>query len=149
MTLDKLSEIRGDLVCSDPEWQTWDCVQLTEALNQWVRRNPVTNSPRNWEEFKRKKLFSAQNDSSRPRGWVYNGDLSHKAVQCEKVMDTNERKHILARKGLCFNCATKQYCATECTSKSACGNCHLRITLQFVIKRTRTRMINILLEIKS
>ena len=56
MTLDKLSEIRGDLVCSDPEWQTWDCVQLTEALNQWVRRNPVTNSPRNWEEFKRKNF---------------------------------------------------------------------------------------------
>ena len=126
MTLDKLSGIRGDLVRSDPEWETWDFVQFTEALNQWVRRNPVTHSPRNREEFKRKKLFSAQNDSSRPRGCVYSGDSSHKAVQCEKVRDTNERKRILARKGLCFNCATKQHRAAECTSKSACGNCHLR-----------------------
>ena len=33
MTLDKLSGIRGDLVRSDPEWETWDFVQLTEALN--------------------------------------------------------------------------------------------------------------------
>ena len=28
MTLDKLSGIRGDLVRSDPEWETWDFVQL-------------------------------------------------------------------------------------------------------------------------
>ena len=126
MTLDKLSGIRGDLVRSDPEWETRDFVQLTEALNQWVRRNPVIHSPRYREEFKRKKLFSAQNDSSRPRGCVYCGDLSHKAVQCEKVTDTNERKHIFARKGLCFNCATKRHRAAECTSKSTCGNCHLR-----------------------
>ncbi len=41
MTLDKLSGIRGDLVRGDPDWETWDFVKLTEAVNQWVRRNPL------------------------------------------------------------------------------------------------------------
>ena len=35
MTLDKLSEIRGGgLVHTDPEWETWDFRNLTEALKQ-------------------------------------------------------------------------------------------------------------------
>ena len=126
MTLDKLSGIRGDLVRNDPEWETWDFVKLVEALNQWIRRNPAMSAQREREDLKRKKLFSAQNDTSRPRGCVYCGDLNHKAVQCEKITDSSERKRILARKGLCFNCATKQHRAAECTSKSACGNCHQR-----------------------
>ena len=126
MTLDKLSGIRGDLVRNDPEWETWDFVKLVEALNQWIRRNPAMSVQREREDLKRKKLFSAQNDTSRPRGCVYCGDLNHKAVQCEKITDSSERKRILARKGLCFNCATKQHRAAECTSKSACGNCHQR-----------------------
>ena len=37
-----------------------------------------------------------------------------------------ERRKILARKGLCFNCATKPHRAANCTSKSACGHCSKR-----------------------
>jgi hypothetical protein len=41
MMLDKLPAIRGDLVCTDPEWESWNFVNLTDALGQWVKRNPV------------------------------------------------------------------------------------------------------------
>ena len=44
MTLDKLSRIRGDLVWTDPDWETWDFVKFADALGQWTRRNPVTES---------------------------------------------------------------------------------------------------------
>ena len=37
-----------------------------------------------------------------------------------------ERKRILAKKGLCFNCATKPHRASDWTSKSACGHCKRR-----------------------
>lgn len=43
MTQEKLSNIRGDLVCNDPEWESWDFVKFTEALRLWTRRNPVDN----------------------------------------------------------------------------------------------------------
>ena len=43
MTQGKLSNIRGDLVRNDPEWESWDFVKFTEALRLWTRRNPVDN----------------------------------------------------------------------------------------------------------
>ena len=36
MTLDKLSGIRGDLVRTDPEWESWDFLKLCEALHQLI-----------------------------------------------------------------------------------------------------------------
>jgi hypothetical protein len=126
MTLDKLSGIRGDLVRNDPEWDAWDFIKLTDAVNQWVKRNPVTSSGGEREENNARKLFHSQNQRFVPRGCVYCGDLSHKAVQWEKVSDVGERKKILARKGLCFNCATKPHRAADCTSKSACSQCGKR-----------------------
>ena len=47
MTLDKLPSIRGDLVRTDPHWESWDFVKLSEAIRLWVRRNPVDIAPRN------------------------------------------------------------------------------------------------------
>lgn len=41
MTLDKLPALRGDLLCTDPTWESWDFAQLTDALRQGTRRNPV------------------------------------------------------------------------------------------------------------
>ena len=62
MTLDKLSGIRGDLVRGDPDWETWDFVKLTEAVNQWVRRNPATDFPGDREETKRKRVLNTKNE---------------------------------------------------------------------------------------
>ena len=126
MTLDKLSSIRGDLVRTDPGWESWDYVKLVEALNQWVRRNPVTSVDKEREENPRKRLFQVRNEGFRPRGCVYCGDLDHKATQCEKVKDVTERKGILAKKGLCFNCATRTHRASQCGSKTTCRNCNQR-----------------------
>ena len=126
MTLDKLSGIRGDLVRTDPEWESWDFGKLVEAIKQWVKRNPVASVDREREESNRRRLLHARNEGFRPRGCVYCGDLGHKATQCEKITELSVRKGILAKKGLCFNCATKTHRASECTSKSACGNCNKR-----------------------
>ncbi|XP_028415553.1 uncharacterized protein LOC114538695 [Dendronephthya gigantea] len=126
MTLDKLYGIRGDLVRTDPAWESWTFANLTEALKQWVKRNPAANIDKEREEHARKKLYNARSEEFRPRGCVYCGDLGHKAVQCEKIKDVTERKRILAKKGLCFNCAMKTHRASECTSKTACSHCQRR-----------------------
>lgn len=63
MTLDKLPGIRGDLVRTDNEWESWDFVKLCEALHLWTRRNPIDvnssekpdTSPR-----RRDKLFNTR-----------------------------------------------------------------------------------------
>jgi hypothetical protein len=64
MTLDKLSGIRGDLVRNDPEWDAWDFIKLTDAVNQWVKRNPVLTSSggeREENNVNARKLFHSQN----------------------------------------------------------------------------------------
>ena len=124
MTLDKLSGIRGDLVRTDPEWETWDFRDLTEALKQWVKRNPISANER--DEPNRKKLFHTRDGDFKPRGCVYCGDVGHKANQCEKITDVKARKGILAKNGLCLNCATKKHRASECSSKISCGHCSKR-----------------------
>lgn len=44
MTLDKLPAIRENLVRTDPNWERWNFAQLSEAIGQWTRRNPVDPS---------------------------------------------------------------------------------------------------------
>ncbi len=80
MTLDKLLVIRGDLVRTDPDWESWDFVKLTDALRQWVRTNPVDkNAEREGEENKRKRdyynrLLQARGGNFKIKGCVYCGD---------------------------------------------------------------------------
>ena len=73
-TLDKLPAIRGDLVRTDPDWETWDFLKLTEAQHEWVRRNPVDkNAERERDENKRKRdhhnrLFQARGGDFKVKG---------------------------------------------------------------------------------
>ena len=124
MTLGKLVAIRGDLVRTDPDWESWDFAKLSEALRQWVKRNPAVSNEKERDE--RKSIFHAREDEARVRGCVYCEDTGHKATQCDKITDTSERKKILIKKGLCFNCATRKHRAAECSSKASCQHCKKR-----------------------
>ncbi|CAB3996422.1 Collagen alpha-1(XXVII) chain B [Paramuricea clavata] len=121
MTLDKLPGIRGDLVRTDPDWERWTFVQLSEAVRQWVKRNPVDQSRTDRDKDRQIKSFHAKS-----RECVYCGDVTHKAGNCTKITSVTERKQILARKRLCFNCAIGTHRAAECSSKGSCQNCGKR-----------------------
>ncbi|CAB3983668.1 Pol poly [Paramuricea clavata] len=121
MTLDKLPGIRGDLVRTDPDWERWTYVQLSEAVRQWVKRNPVDQSRTDRDKDRQIKSFHAKS-----RECVYCGDVTHKAGNCTKITSVTERKQILARKRLCFNCAIGTHRAAECSSKGSCQNCGKR-----------------------
>ena len=69
MNLDKLTGIRGELVRTDSEWESWDFVKLVQALRQWVKRNPVVSSDnREREENTRRKLFNTRGEDVRVKG---------------------------------------------------------------------------------
>ena len=50
LTLDKLDRIRGDLVRTNDDWQSWKFPNLIEALRKWTERNP----PRQEDKTERK-----------------------------------------------------------------------------------------------
>ena len=127
LTLDKLPAIRGDLVRSDKEWESWDLDKLSEALRLWVRRNPVDTSHRDRDEEQEKKRREMKLFHSRlGRGCVYCDSSDHKANDCQKVTTVADRKQILANKHLCFNCALGSHQAAKCQSKNSCQKCGKR-----------------------
>ena len=124
MTLDKLhdQEIRGDLVHTDPKLEDWDFAQLSKALRLWTRRNPIVEAnDHNKQKYDRPRKVLFFND--RERVCVYCQEEDHKPSSCTKVTDVNARREILAKKRLCFNCASGNHRAANCPSKRACQNC--------------------------
>ena len=130
LTLEKLPAIRGDIVRTDPDWECWNFAQLSEAIRLWTRRNPVESKqehePVERRHEKPRKLFHAQGKQEKPRACVYCDDPAHKTVNCTKVTSLPERRQILIRKRLCFNCAAGMHKSVTCPSKASCQHCHLR-----------------------
>ena len=133
MTLDKLPGIR-DLVRTDPDWEKWDFSKLSEAIRLWLRRNPANpkiterdfTEQHNRKRERPNKLYQARGQEFNPKECVFCGDVSHKPSECQKITNIDERKRTLARKNLCFNCATPNHRAAECYSKATCQHCRKR-----------------------
>ena len=126
MTLDKLPAIRGDLVRSDNEWENWNLEQLAEALRLWIRRNPADHSREEEHPKKRRERVFMTNRGDKPRGCVYCESSEHKGVECTKFTTVADRRKILVKKKLCFNCAMGSHQAAHCQSKKSCQKCSKR-----------------------
>ena len=62
-----------------------------------------------------KKQESKNRESNyKPCVYIYCDKSTHKASQCEAGISFEERRLILARKKLCFNCSRGQHRASEC-----------------------------------
>ena len=135
MTLDKLPAIRGDLVRTDPEWQSWTFVKLADALKMWTKRNPADEETRDKHMHARQlddrlkrgdkslKIYQIYQTQQRTQSCVYCGNPNHVPSECQKVKSTRERRVILIQKRLCVNCARPSHRANECKSKITCRNC--------------------------
>ena len=99
--------------------------KLAEDLRLWVRRNPVDRSHRDEEQEEKRremKLFH----SRLGRGCVYCDSSDHNANDCQKVTTVADRKQILSKKHLCFNCALGSHQAAKCRSNNSCQKCGKR-----------------------
>ena len=124
MTLDKLPAIRGDLVRDDPDWENWDFVKLAEAIKQWTKRNPVYEKEPDAQSGKTGKYGKVFHIKATKVCVYCEGE--HKTGECTVVTSVSDRRGILAKKKLCFNCATGQHRANACPSKSTCRKCNKR-----------------------
>ena len=105
-------------------------------MRQWVKRNPVVLNDKERDDNYRRKLYNVREEDTKIRGCVYCEDTAHKATQCDKVTVSADRKKILAKKGLCFNCAIRNHRATECSSKTSYHHCSKRHHSSICDKRT-------------
>ena len=110
----------------DAQWESWDLDKLAEALRLWVRRNPDSPQRDRDEEQERKRWEMKLFHFRLGRNCIYCEAADHKANDCQKVTTINQRKHILATKHLCFNCALGTHQAAKCPSKTSCQKCGKR-----------------------
>ena len=66
------------------------------------------------------------NRSNKSQGCVYCEGTGHIDVECTKVTTVADRRQILAKKRLRFNCALGSHRASQCQSKTSCQNCQKR-----------------------
>ena len=88
-------------------------------MRQWVKRNLAGTNGKEGDDQNRRKLFHLCSEETKLRGCAYCEDSGHKALRKGNLFI--ERKKILEKKGLCFNCAT-----VECYSKASCWHCNKR-----------------------
>ena len=112
LTLDRLPGMRADLVRLDDNWQEWDFCQLVDSLRRWTERNAKTagNPEKN---FRRENLFQVRDKDQKPAYVsVCCEKPGYKSSECELLSETHERRLILSKKKLCFNCTVSKHRAT-------------------------------------
>ena len=76
------------------------------------QRTTVLNSRMDQDITERKET-----DPTLSKGCLYCSDESRKAISCDNIVNSGERKKILAEKQLCSNCARTKHRAADCKSK--------------------------------
>lgn len=104
MTLDKFPAIRGDLVRTDPEWQSCTFVQLADALKIWRKRNPVD------EETRDKHMHKRQADDSLRKRYRPLKVLSNPTAHAILPLLRNARPRTV-RMSESENCTGKKNCS--------------------------------------
>ena len=99
-TLNKLNEVNGNVP------MTLD--KLPAIRGDLVRMDPE------WEKWNFAQLSEAV------RLWT------KRNPECQKISTVEQRKQFLAKRRLCFNCATPNHRSAECFSKKTCFHCHKR-----------------------
>ncbi len=54
-TLNKLSQVKPDIIRTDDNWENWAMEDLLGAMQKWLRRNKVEEPPKRQEEKKGRK----------------------------------------------------------------------------------------------
>ena len=140
--LDKLPEIKADLVSGKPGWQDWGFGELMQALEEWKAIHPmetlgvgkanetppnppIYHRPPRPPRLPRDRSFYARQGEPR-HACVYCDRVTHRSWECENVTSPAERRRILQNKRLCFNCTGAQHSASQCRSRASCVHCKQR-----------------------
>ena len=106
-TLDKLSPIKADLTRTDSKWQDWRFDDLLTALRDFTSRNPENTgnnvgNKNGRRPPRREKQF--QGTENKVPQCVFCNTTNHRCSSCDKVKDVGERREILRKNKLCYNC---------------------------------------------
>ena len=128
-TLNKLPQVKPDLVRIDDDWEDWNMKQLLSALQGWLKRNKTEEVPTKEHENPRKK---ERNWYTQKGGEFTNGkgkgpvciycEGQHWGDQCTSYDSVTKRRQFFVEKRLCFNCGRPGHRESKCRSRG-CYKC--------------------------
>ena len=121
-TFDMLDVIKSELAMTNEKWSEWTFLEFVRALERWTKNNPIKQP--HGSKYHGKDRDRSYFVKTTGKGCLYCSDESHKAISCDNIVNSGERKKILAEKQLCFNCAWAKHRAADCKSKNRCQTCH-------------------------
>ena len=77
----------------------------------------------NKEQLKKYRMLQTLKKQWKTHAYIFCGDVAHKLAEWQKVKDVIQRRNILNKKKLCYNCTSKDHRAIDCRSKRTCQLC--------------------------
>ena len=103
-TLNKIPQVRLDIVRTDENWEDWDMEALIDNLRQWLKRHKVDNTPGNSGGVRPKRQKHWYNKEKGDPVCIF-CEGKHWGDACEVV------------KKLCFNCGRAGHWGKQCGSR--------------------------------
>ena len=122
LTLEKLPGIRADLVRLEEDWQ------------KWTDQNPKVVHNSSDKGQKCENLYQTK-DSSTNHVCIFCEISRHRESQCQKTSSLDQRRLILPKKKLCFNCTGGKQRRLSITVTKRVFIEKTNTTLQYVIKQ--------------
>lgn len=127
-TLNKLPQIKSDLVRTDDDWEKWTMKDLLENIQKWLRRNKVaedsTKSGSN-NTRKERQWYTQKGDGKlKEKKCLFCGG-NHWADNCTSQDTREKRRAFFVACKLCFNCGAIGHRASDCKSRG-CHKCQGR-----------------------
>ena len=113
--------------------KNWKLEERTDNLRQYVERNPLDDEDAKQDrrdgdraENRKEKLLFGNGQKRDTTKCVYCGNDNHKSFKCTRVLRVADRREILRKSKLCYNCTGKRHTASKCWLRNCikCGQKH-------------------------
>ena len=89
-TFDKLDVIKSELAMTNEKWSEWTFLEFACALERWTKNNPIKQPHES--KYHGKDRDRSYFVKATGKGCLYCSDESHKAISCDKTVNSGERR---------------------------------------------------------
>ena len=105
-TLNKLPNVKSDLVRLDDDWESWGMPQLIDNLQIWLKRNKTEEIGKPVEK-REKHWYAGETRERHTRKCIY-CDQDHWSDKSKTQETVESRRSFFRENKLCFNCGKKR-----------------------------------------
>ena len=127
--LNKLPNIKADLVRTDEGWEEWEMESLIKALQKWLKRNQPEAGKDPGDRKRERHMFAqkggGENQPPKAPVCIFGCKESHWGDSCPVYTTLEKRRQFFSEHRLCFNCGRQGHRENKCRGRG-CYKCKAR-----------------------